>query len=457
MKIRNLIVFGLIALLIGISSCRDDFDYDIASKELSFSSDTLHLDTIFSNTGSQTYKLVVHNRENKDIQIPRIYLNNGETSLFKINVDGLSGAAFENIVVHKKDSIFIFVEIAAGEIPVNTAYEDEIYFETQVGVQQVKLLSYLERALFYNTEQSDDFPIGNDNWDNQYSRVIFGKVNAEHLNISAGTKIYFHSNAELIVNGNLNVSGTMNQKVIFRTDRMDERSDSLPNTWGKIHLKNNAAASIDHAIIKGANIGLEVENSNLDISNTLILNNEFVGLYGHGNSTVINGKNLVINNSNTASLGVEGGSYEFIHSTFANYHNIGQGSGSNYSLILSNDGAPLIKADFFNCILYGRAMNAIHFDNQGGTFNHNFKNNVIRIDAPGELPGIDTSNITDQDPMFRNPGFGKNDVRLLVDSPVLGTGEPIYANMVPFDLLGQSRTNSPTPGAYQLAVEPEVD
>lgn len=108
MKIRNLIVFGLIALLIGISSCRDDFDYDIASKELSFSSDTLHLDTIFSNTGSQTYKLVVHNRENKDIQIPRIYLNKGESSLFKINVDGLSGAAFENIVVHKKTaSLFL--------------------------------------------------------------------------------------------------------------------------------------------------------------------------------------------------------------------------------------------------------------------------------------------------------------------------------------------------------------
>ena len=99
-------------------------------------------------------------------------------------------------------------------------------------------------------------------------------------------------------------------------------------------------------------------------------------------------------------------------------------------------------------------MNAVYFDDIGGTFNHNFKSNVIRIDAPVELPGIDSSNITDKDPMFIDPGFGKNDLRLDIDSEVLGTGSSTYAEWVPFDILGSSRISNPTPGAYQNPVDP---
>ena len=452
MKTRNLIVLSIMALIIGISSCRDDFDFDPASDNLSFSTDTVNLDTIFNHTNSQTYKLTLYNHENKDVQIPRIYLSRGNASYYKLNVDGMPGSEFENVPIRKKDSILIFVEIAAGEAPVIPLYEDEINVETTGATKQVKLLSYIEKAMFYNTDQSENFPLGNVNWNNEYSRVIFGKVTADNLNIDAGTKVYFHNSAELTINGNANITGTQNQKVVFRTDRMDERSDSLPNTWGKILLKNSSNSLIDHTVIKGANIGLEVENSNLNIHNTQILNNEFVGLFGKNSN--ITGHNLVVNNSDVAAVAIEGGAVEFVHSSFGNYHNIGQGAGSNYSLFLSNDGAPLTQANFYNCILYGRAMNAVYFDDIGGTFNHNFKSNVIRIDAPVELPGIDSSNITDKDPMFIDPGFGKNDLRLDIDSEVLGTGSSTYAEWVPFDILGSSRISNPTPGAYQNPVDP---
>lgn len=454
MKIRNLIVLSFIGLFIGFTSCRDDFDYDLASDNLSFSNDTINLDTIFNHTNSQTYKLTVHNNQDKDVEIPKIYLSRGEGSFFKLNVDGAPGYEFENVVIRKKDSILIFLEIAAGEAPVNPLYEDEINFETTAGAQQVKLLSYIEKAMFYNTDQTNNFPLGDVSWNNEFSRVIFGKVSANSLNISHGTKIYFHNNAELTVNGNTNITGTKTQKVIFRTDRMDERSDSLPDMWGKIHLKNNSNSLIDHAIIKGGNIGLEVENSTLNISNTKILNNEKIGLYGKDSN--ITGYNLVINNSDLASLAIEGGEVEFIHSTFANYHNIGQGTGGNYSLYLGNVGEnnnniALTQANFFNCIFYGRASNAIIFENGGGTFNYNFINNIIRLD---EIPNVGFSGTITEDPLFVDSGFGTNDLRLLFGSPAKEAGNENYN--ITEDILGNNRPQNPTLGAYQDLVNPET-
>jgi len=461
MKIRNLIVLSFIGLIIGFVSCRDDFDFDPASDNLSFSNDTVNLDTIFNHTNSQTYKLTIHNNQDKDVEIPKIYLSRGESSFFKINVDGMGGYEFENIAIRKKDSILIFIEIAAGEAPVNPSYEDEINFETTNGTQQVKLLSYIEKAKFYIPPQGQtDVEITEDQWNNEYSRVIFGNavINNGNFTIQGGTKIYFHNEAELTVNGTINVNGDINNKVIFRTDRMDERSDSLPNMWGKIKIKspnNNLENSISYAIIKGGNIGLEVENSRLKISNTKILNNDFIGLYAHGTSN-ITGKNLVINNSDVASLAIEGGTYDFRHCTFANYHNIGQGAGQNFSLWLSNENT-LNQANFYNCIFYGRSSNAIQIDVAS---NYIFKNNVIRNETG---MSFDQSNIT-EDPMFLNmfvnPGFGKNDLRLLETegSSIPGHGDSVYINgdeILEKDILGISRTSSPTPGAYQVLVNPD--
>src|SRR5690606_13111458 len=106
-------------------------------------------------------------------------------------------------------------------------------------------------------------------------------------------------------------------------------------------------------------------------TNSKILNNESMGIYAKNAN--ITGYNLVVNNSDLAALAIEGGTYDFRHSTFANYHNIGQGAGQNYCLFLSNDGAQLNQANFYNSIFYGRGMNAVYFDRIDGVpFNHNF-------------------------------------------------------------------------------------
>ncbi|WP_435523987.1 hypothetical protein [Chryseobacterium indoltheticum] len=54
----------------------------------------------------------VFNNEDKDVMIPRINLEKGAASLYKINVDGKTGHDFQNVPLRKNDSLYIFVEIA---------------------------------------------------------------------------------------------------------------------------------------------------------------------------------------------------------------------------------------------------------------------------------------------------------------------------------------------------------
>ncbi|MBR9845869.1 MAG: hypothetical protein GYB35_07075, partial [Algicola sp.] len=54
------------------SSCRKDFDFSPSTGSLSFSKDTIYLDTIFADIGSSTYNLKVYNRSDTDISIPSV-------------------------------------------------------------------------------------------------------------------------------------------------------------------------------------------------------------------------------------------------------------------------------------------------------------------------------------------------------------------------------------------------
>ena len=72
--------FGCIAvllLIISFSSCRTEFDFEPNTGNLSFSRDTVYLDTVFTNIGSSTYTLKVYNNSNKNIAIPSIKLGEG--------------------------------------------------------------------------------------------------------------------------------------------------------------------------------------------------------------------------------------------------------------------------------------------------------------------------------------------------------------------------------------------
>src|SRR5690625_58513 len=82
-------------------------------------------------------------------------------------------------------------------------------------------------------------------------------------------------------------------------------------------------------------------------------------------------------------------------------------------------------------------------------FNHNFKNNLIKLNFPNEVEGIDESNTIGLDPMFVNPGFGKNDLRLKSETEAVGIASPTFAEIVQLYILNLSRTNCYIVGDYK--------
>jgi hypothetical protein len=104
-------IIALLFILLTTFSCRKDEIITDSSAKLSFSTDTLIVDTVFSTIGSTTRRIVVYNRNNQRINISTIAVAGGLNSQFRINVDGVSGNQHQNVEIEANDSLFIFVEV----------------------------------------------------------------------------------------------------------------------------------------------------------------------------------------------------------------------------------------------------------------------------------------------------------------------------------------------------------
>ncbi|MFT6699702.1 MAG: hypothetical protein ACJAVD_001203, partial [Porticoccaceae bacterium] len=146
---RYFITFLICIALVSVSSCRKDFSTIPNFGSLEFSKDTIFLDTVFTNIGSATYNLKVYNRGSKSITIPKITLENGTSSNYRLNVDGITGKEFNDIDILAKDSIFVFIEttINANNI-INPLYTDKILFDNGSNQQDVNLVTLVQDANF---------------------------------------------------------------------------------------------------------------------------------------------------------------------------------------------------------------------------------------------------------------------------------------------------------------------
>jgi len=107
----------LIGFLLLVCSCRSDFETVASTGDLTFSKDTIYLDTVFTNIGSSTYRLKVYNKSKNDITIPTIKLAKGLNSKYRMTVDGMQGSegkSFNNVELLAKDSLYIFIETTAN-------------------------------------------------------------------------------------------------------------------------------------------------------------------------------------------------------------------------------------------------------------------------------------------------------------------------------------------------------
>lgn len=306
MKLKLFIGLSFWLLILSLSCQDDDFSFDDATAPLRFSKDTLVLDTVYSQVRSETYLVKVYNTENKDIKIPKIELEKGDASLYKINVDGRVGNNFTNIPIRKKDSLYIFVEVASVANTSEFIAEDNIIFSNGRNIQKVNLRSVVQDAEFFI--QSGTNPnILNDNtiWTNQKAKIIQGNLTlaeGKTLTIEEGTKVYFTKNSSLKIskNAKLNILGSKDKEVIFRGERNDARYDTIPLNWNGIALENGAEADINHAKIFGGNTALTLNHAKAKVKNTTIHTFQEYGILGINAN--VEAQNLVMNNFGSSAI-----------------------------------------------------------------------------------------------------------------------------------------------------------
>ena len=455
-------VFLLLLLpLIGATSCRksDQLDTNPASK-LSFSTDTVFFDTVFSSVGSVTKRLTVYNRNDGKVKISDILLAGGQSSDYRINIDGISSLEARDVEIPGHDSIFIFIRVTIDPNDQNTPFvvRDSIIFLTNGNQQDVKLMSWGQNARFLK----DEVIKGNQVWDSLKPYVIFGYARLDTsatLTILAGTKIYFHWNSCLTISSDatLKITGSREHPVRFQGDRLDEYYRDLPGQWKGIYLERGSKENeINYAIIRNGIFGLAVDSSAttgnpmLQLDNTMIYNTTSDAIYAY--STKILSSNCVLGNCGGAALFAEkGGYYEFRHLTIANYWSESVRltpslylRNFTYDSIGNQIPGPLEKAYFGNTIIYGADEDEIALDKlEGTTFNYSFDHVLMRTTLDITQSPY-TFCIANEDPLFMAADSANFHIDSL--SPAIGKGIPMG---IIYDLDGNLRGSPPDLGAYQ--------
>ncbi len=481
---------GIIILLLLLSfSCRKDFSTIPSTGNLSFSRDTVFLDTVFTNISSSTYVLKVYNRSSDDIHIPSINLGR-VNSFYRLNVDGVPGSSFENVALRGKDSLYIFIETTIDHSRATSPlYTDSIVFDSGDKLQDVKLVTLVQDAEFiYTNETSTDSIIPyfledkrkravrylapeELNFTNEKPYVIYGYCGVPEgstLTIDAGAKLYFHNKSALFIdkNATLNINGTLEEKVFIEGDRLEPEFSETPGQWDAIWLHEESNQhSINHVSIRNGTVGifcdsLTTTSPKLTLKNTEIYNSSEYALLA--NESEIIAENIVLGNSRIASLALtNGGTYDFNHTTFANYWS--QSVRRNSTVYLSNTEGFLsdletpkhLSATFANSIVDGSSSQELSLEkNETDTFDYFFQNCMFKFTGDSEDPLYD---FTDTN-LYTNPVLnveldyrdnGLNDFQIGEDSEVINLGAISSAQKTPLDISEVDRTTAPDLGAYQ--------
>ncbi|WP_158850950.1 hypothetical protein [Algibacter sp. L1A34] len=461
---RSLYFIFTIGFLMLWSSCRKDFEFSPSTGNLTFSRDTVYLDTVFSKIGSSTYNLKVYNKGNNDINIPSVKLTLGETSNYRLSVDGITGKTFENVELLAKDSLYIFIETTVNieteaAISNQFLYTDAIEFDSGTNQQKVELVTLIQDAIFIYPERDNTTKIvetlslnvdgetietelqGREllpnelNFTNEKPYVIYGFAavpNNETLTIDAGARVYFHSESGILVtdgasikiNGELSTNQeALENEVILEGDRLEPDFSETPGQWAAIWLSDGSVDNtINYTTIKNANVGIlcdgnpNATNNKLNITNTQIYNSASFGIMGR--NTSITGENVVINNAGQSSFaGTIGGRYNFTHSTIVNYWDNGFRQLpsvllNNFILDEENNAtlANLGEANFNNCIIYGNDNPEFlleQIEDESVSFNFKFTNCLIRFQDDSNFFTEAVYDLTDTN-HFENNIFNKD-------------------------------------------------
>jgi hypothetical protein len=366
--------------LFAIQACKKDSFITSGDARLFTSADSLKFDTVFTTTGSVTQSFKIINDNNQRLRLDRVKLMGGATSAYKLNIDGTAAPEVTNIDIAANDSIYVFVSVTINPNAANLPFivSDSILINYNGNSRFVQLQAFGQNAIFLRNQVIT----GNVTWSNAKPYVILGSLRIDttaRLTIPAGTRIYAHADAPLLVDGTLITNGTKNNEVVFAGDRLDPDYKDLPAGWPGIYFRGTSKDNVlIYAVVKNAYQAVVVDkpsinaNPKLKMSQCIIDNAYDAGLLCI-NTSLVADNSLVSNCGSNVAL-LFGGSYTLTHCTVAAYSN-------NYiahknPVLLANNfwvqGAATLTSNmtaaFTNCIFwgdYGLVDNEVSVTKQG--------------------------------------------------------------------------------------------
>lgn len=460
----KLFVVVVLAFAGSLVSCKKN--NSLSKKNLAFSVDTLVFDTVFTTIGSTTKQFKIYNKENKTVQIDEIELVGGESSPFRMNVDGLMGTKLTNIKLEGKDSLFVFVEVTldinSQSLPM--VVEDSIRFRTNGKDQYVKLAVWGQDAYFhYSNFQAGILDLNEGTWPNDKPHVIYGAAivdSAKTLTIPAGTQVHLHKNSVFYVyKSTINIQGAIGNEVVFQGDRLEQEYQDVSGQYYGIYFQEARPSTIDYAILKNGTSGVHLYSKDptntgytLTMTNTIIQNQARYGVFIYSGAKVKAENCIISKNGTHALLVLEGGDFNFNHCDLLGYgasQNPAVGISNfftNYQTATTNVGS-INEGVLYNCVVSGNLSTELAMDTiqmAGVTLNFDFKNCLIKAETV-QTDAFYQSIVWNNNPLFTDPSL--YDFTFPANSSLNGNG---FTTSVITDILGNPRNNPPDIGAIEM-------
>ena len=338
----------LSTFIIILSSCvREEF-YQGSNIQLELSTDTLRFDTVFTELGSSTRSMTLHNPYDKTVRIKNIYFEKRQER-FRMNVDGFSGETIENVDVLPGDSIYLFAEVTINPDQDISAspfiIEEHVILEYEDGTQKILLEAWGQNANYipnrFNKNGVALLSCQNSEivWDDPKPYVIYGVLVVDTclLRVASGTEIYVHGgiarfedpegnsgfyNDGLIFigpQGRLSIEGTLEEPVLIRGDRLEPEFENIPGQWQGIRFSPESGPhQINYCNISQSIYGILVDSlANLTLENTQITYTSASGVTGFA-AQIQMSNCLFYENGSNAFNAILGGQYNIDYCSFYN-------------------------------------------------------------------------------------------------------------------------------------------
>ena len=361
-------IFYFFAILLALVACEDDDSFSASTGlRLTFSVDTLQMDTVFSRTPSSTYAFWVHNQNDDGIRLSMVKLRRGNQSGFRVNVDGVyldnsNGSQTSDVEIRRNDSILVFVELTATETRQTEPQlvEDDLLFLLESGTEQKVCL----QAWAWDARKLYDPVITNDSvLESDIPLVIYGDmmVNEGATLTIRNTTLYFHDGSGLDVYGTLKT-----ENCLMRGDRLDYMFDYLPydrvsGQWQGVHLYGTSTDN--HLVdteIRNANYGLLLDSAALDTSCYRLQMERCVvhNCVGAGLEAVnanVSLDHCQLTNTGGDCISIIGGMAEINHCTLAQFYpfSADRGAALRFANYSGSSDMPLLQLSCVGSILTG--------------------------------------------------------------------------------------------------------